>query len=48
MKLKAAEDKGSAIQIITGPGKSNPNLKSAAPFDSHNNQDDILVGPPVS
>jgi hypothetical protein len=28
MKLKATEDKGSAIQIISGPGKVDSNLKN--------------------
>lgn len=40
-----AEDKGSAVKIISGPGKIAQNLKAQGNFDHHNNQDDILAGP---
>lgn len=45
MKTKAMEDKGSVVQIVSGPGNATQSLKNQTPFDRPNDQDDLLAGP---
>ena len=48
LQKRVAEDKRHNIQVITGPAIGSQNLKASAPYDRHNNLDDLLVGPQPS